>query len=317
MTRQKFNKYVLISIISAVIAAPSYMLIKIITDTQLDDVSFMALRYSLLIIACLPVVIGAWPKIRQNWKPILLCNIFIAVSGWTHTPSISLSTASYISVLHLFSPIVLVIVSAAIVKEKLNFRKIVGVAIAFIGAFVMFALPVFLSNPFEFYPEATILSLTNSFAFAFAMILWRKIKIAGVPMIAMMGSTYVLLAFSTSVVSMANNGILLPFNVIINQPVILITIVYLAIIVSLLSHMLNANIYTKVDSSLVSATNYLSKILGILLPVLILRESLSIYMIIGGLVALVGIVIINTKPRKQPIRRRPRKKRRAKIKSSA
>ncbi|MCL1877116.1 EamA family transporter [Candidatus Saccharibacteria bacterium] len=301
MGKRKFHRCILISVFSAVLTAPAYMLTKIVTNTQLDDMSFMAIRYGLIVVVCLPLVIKYFGKIAKNLRLVLACNVFLMIAGIVHTPAISSSTSSYVAIMHLFSPITFVLLSATLIREKLNTRKIIGITVAFIGAFVMFALPAITADgTFQFYPEATILSFINGVCFGIVMIMWRKINLSGVPIWATMGSTFILLAVTTGVVSViSNGGVETPLSIVLANPAIPITIAFLSIVVSLISHIMNTEVYEKVGSTVVAATSYLGKILGIILPIVILRESLSVHLIGGAIITIIGIVIIDTKPKRR------------------
>jgi len=293
---KKLNKYVLFTILTAILSAPGVILIKTVTNTGLDDMSFMAIRYTLLFLVCLPSIIRAFPLIRKNAKLILISGVTMILSAFTFTSSISKSSALYASSLYILSPIIFLLMSSAFYKEGITLRKITGIVIAFSGAFIMFALPALVDSDIQFYPEATILIFIHMLVGALIGILWRKINEAHIPMAATLGITFAFPAVVALVISLiANQGISTPISIIANNLFILPIIVYASIVISIVTHHLNTISYRKVGASVISASSYLHKLLAVSLPIIFLNERPSVYLIIGAIVTVAGIIVIDTK----------------------
>ncbi len=71
-----------------------------------------------------------------------------------------------------------------------------------------------------------------------------------------------------------------------------IAIFYSAIAVALLSRALGIKSYEFIGAARTSALAYLETFLAILIPIIVLKEQLSIEMIIGGGVILTGVFIV-------------------------
>ena len=67
------------------------------------------------------------------------------------------------------------------------------------------------------------------------------------------------------------------------------TAVYSGVAVLLIARSLNVVTYEHIGSAVVGALDYLEKLLAILIPVVILHETLSVEMVLGGALILCGV----------------------------
>jgi drug/metabolite transporter (DMT)-like permease len=290
---------VILSFISVTLAAPHALILKLATNAGIDNFSFIAIRALLVLLICAPFLIRSRQKLAKNWKLILLSNIFIGIASISHIAGVRVAPASYTSVIGMFSPIIFLIISAAFIKERMSLNKIFGIAIAFVGAAIMFALPLLLdSHNLQIYPESIIFNFINITAFAFTMVIYRKIYARGVPIVTTMGSSWFLVFIVATILSLTTNSdIAAPISIMINNPIIIFCAFYSSIMVEIVSHGVRTHVYKKVGAFVISAASFFGKVLGVILPLIILRESLSIHVIIGAIVTLVGIAIIDKKPK--------------------
>jgi drug/metabolite transporter (DMT)-like permease len=74
----------------------------------------------------------------------------------------------------------------------------------------------------------------------------------------------------------------------------IIAVVYSAICVALIARLLNVMSYERLGSVVTAGLSYIENLLAILLPLLILGEIITLELIAGGLLILVGVYIAET-----------------------
>lgn len=138
----------------------------------------------MIFLAVLPFLVMNFKKLNKRGLSLsVAAGFFLATATVTYVDAIRLSEASYVSVVTLLTPVVLIIYSAKLVKEKITKKAMAGIMVSAIGATLIVLLPIALKQQggFDFYPMATFLSLINVFSFPLAVISMRKANEEGVP----------------------------------------------------------------------------------------------------------------------------------------
>ncbi|MGB4767951.1 MAG: DMT family transporter [Candidatus Saccharimonas sp.] len=289
--KKRNRKYwFLLGLLGVLIAAPNATVIRFSVAHE-DPFLFNLLRFGAGALVCLPfLLVGLHRFTRKNIKDATLAGLFIAIAVTSNVFAIKMSAASYVSIITLITPIIMVILSAKIVGEKITPRAIAGISLAAVGATTIILLPIAIHQgaSFVFYPEATLFALINTISFPLAMIYSRRANEKGVPFMPLMGYTagFVVAVNAACFVlfSETKELTIAPFN-----PWLLL---YSGVAVALLVRMLNVICYEKIGAATVSGLSYLEIFLAILLPVLILGEILSLPMIVGGALILLGVYVI-------------------------
>lgn len=287
------HKWFLVGLLSVFLAAPNSTFTKFGTDS-INPILYVGLRFLVIGIVTLPFVIKAKDKLtRSNFKHTLISAMGMAVAVMSYVGAISLSQASYVSIITLITPIFFIIFSNKITGEKISRRALYGITLAMIGAMIVVLLPVAIrqSGDFVFYPLATVLALINTISFPITIIYYRRANDEGVPIMALMNISSWVVTF-ISVVMLFVMTIF--FNATFETPAkpAIIAVFYSAIAVALLSRAMGIKSYEYIGAVRTSALAYLETFLAILIPVVVLRESLSTEMIIGGIVILLGVFIV-------------------------
>lgn len=272
------------------LAAPNATIIRIAVNDA-DPLYWTLSRFVLLSILCLPFVIKGYSSMRV---PIARKNLLIASTALTagmffYVYAIFYSQASYVSIVTLVTPIVFLVLSARLIGDRVNRRSITGVVLAAIGAMVLVILPIALSSSgVAFYPLATVLALANCFVYAIGIIYLRKSNEAGVSMPAALGVSSIMIATVAYILFLAfGDWSRTPFNTEYG-----LAVVYSAIVVALIARALNVISYEHVGASVLSALGYLETLVAILIPVFVLHEKLSVEMVVGGILILIGVFVV-------------------------
>ena len=269
------------------------MVIRVAVDTA-DPYYWVLVRFIIASIVMLPISLAMvkFSAIRKAVKYILIAGVCMALASLLYTQAIYYSQASYVVILTMLTPIILVMVSARLFRERITHRKVAGIALAMAGATVVVLLPFLATNQAGslFYPLATVLSIAQSILFVGAFIAFRRANEIGVPIIPSVGLTapvgvvitlpaFLLLGDATQ---MPND---LPFW---------LAALYSAIGIAVLFRAVTVVAYRRIGAVSVASLLYLENLLAIILPVMIIGEVISVEMAVGGVLILLGMYLVES-----------------------
>jgi drug/metabolite transporter (DMT)-like permease len=287
---KNLTPWFILSLSGIFLAAPNATIIRLGLNHTTFPV-FNLLRFIVITLVTLPSFLRDIRKLtRKNASAALQGGIYMSIAVLSYTWAIAESQASYVAIITLLTPLVFIVYSARLTGEKISMRGVAGITLAAVGALVIVALPVALnqSGTFIFYPFATVLALVNCLAFPMAIIKFKQANEAGLPYGSlMMISSAVIVLFHAVVLALfyADASFTLDYTA-------LFTILYSALAVSLLSRVISIVAYEKLGSVVSSALAYLETLLAILLPIFILGEKLSVEMVVGGILILLGLYVV-------------------------
>ena len=286
-----------VAVLAVLFAAPNGMIIKLATD-DVPAIWVSALRFIFVAVILLPLIVAAIPKMnRKNLKYSLGAGSAYTVAVISFTQAIELSTATYVNVVSLGIPAMIMLYSAYLAKERISRRAAAGIGVAALGAFVVIGVPFLASNGFalgDINPLATIFSIINVLAFPLTIVLSRRANDEGMPVTVSFGiSAIIVSTVSIAVVPLLH--VPLPLDAIKAQPTVLIPILYSALFVSLFARVMTVSAYPKIGSAAVSGLQYVETFLGIILPVILLGERMTAAMVIGGVLIILGLIVAETK----------------------
>jgi len=104
---------------------------------------FVSLRFFVASMVLLPFAIRVWQPLKR--KDLLLLTLasvlYISLSSWLLNIGLSKTTAINTAVINLLSPIILLILSIAFLKERLNIRTSLGIILALAGSVIIIGRP--------------------------------------------------------------------------------------------------------------------------------------------------------------------------------
>ena len=259
-----------------------------------DDVSmfaFNALRFGVIALLCLPFVVANLPKLnKQALKSTLIAALSIAIAVAAYTEAIKMSQASYASIISLLSPIILVVLSVRLTHERVRMRGLIGITLAALGAMVVVVMPIaFGQGSFTFYPLATFLAVLNAVFYPISTIYSRQANVVHkVSMPALLGITSMVVVVVNLVLWQTVDGA----RAVAWNNELFWAIFYSGIVVALIARAIAVFTYERIGAARIAPLTYLESIITILIPVFVLGESLSIYMILGGVLILVGTIVV-------------------------
>lgn len=283
-----------VAVLAALLSAPNGTFIKIASG-EIDALTLNVLRFGLIALVTLPYIIRMRRKFnKKNTLYSFYMGLCMTIAALSYSAAISLSQASYVSIIALAMPIVFIVYSILMTRERIRSRSIFGIAVAVTGAFLVVALPMILSGEVtnDFPPLATVFAVIDCLAFPLAIIFSRKANDNGLPIMASFGVS----AFVVTAVCLVLSSIFIDPVVYtaLGSIDVIVAVVYSAIFVALIARMLNVASYERIGSVAVSGVSYIESLLSILLPLLLLGEVISIELVIGGLMILIGVYFVET-----------------------
>jgi drug/metabolite transporter (DMT)-like permease len=287
---KNINKWFWLGLMATIIGSPNGTIIKI-TVADLDPSYFNFLRFGLIFIVTLPYLILKIKRINKSgFKYAVLAGITLSIAVTVWVEAIKLSNASYASLITLVTPVFFISYSVKLNNESISKKSAAGITLAALGAFVMIFLPIAAKGGVlggQFYPLATLLLLSNSASYPLATIAVKKSNDSGVPMAS-------IISVSSLVIFIINGAMML-----INKPVstsidggAVTAVLFSGLAVGVIHRMAAIKSYEHIGSVASSALSYFGSFLSILIPVFVLGEQLSLSMVAGGVLILLGIYII-------------------------
>ena len=277
------NKYwILITILGAVWGS-AFMFIKIATP-ELGPIALVNIRLAVAGLIFIPFLLQQkyLKHFRRNLKNILVLSVINTALPFSLFAYASLeSSSNMLSILNGTTAIMAVVISTIWLKIRLNFFQIMGV---FIGLFGI----VVLANPDNVYisMKATIFCLSAAFCYALSANYIQKF--------AYKTNTIVLIGWSLVIASV----LLLPitfFNLPSQSPSnnVIFSILWLGVISTGVAFLGYVRLIEKVGAVKTATVAYFIPVFGVIWGYVFLGEPITLQILIGMILILIGIVFTN------------------------
>lgn len=281
-----------VGLAAALLTGPNMTVLKVLSG-EIEPLALNAMRSLILIIVTIPFMLLAWKKYsKQNVSHALMAGICMTIAVTSAIYALKYSQASYVVVLALMSPIMLILLSKRMIKERISRRAVMGISIAALGALIAVALPIMIKTgaSFTFYPLATILIAINCIFFPLGIIYLRKAHEAGLPLTAASGITSVVILVVCGTISLVLHGVTTEqFNNLTTN--MWLAVLYSSVIVAFVARIMSVSSFERIGSVATSGLSYINTIIAIIIPVLILDEQLSSAVVLGGALILLGVYL--------------------------
>ena len=278
---------------TALLHAGNYAVAKLIMPEYLNPFSLIMLR--LVIAGSLFWIVSAFlPKSLLNFKEhrrLIYCalagssaNILLFFWG------LSLTNASNASLIMTITPVFVLMLSAWVLKEKLNFRKWTGILIGFSGAVLLG------KNTFSTSGTETLLGdfmvFVNAFLYGLYLVLVKPLAQKHHPIVLFKWiSLYGLLFISPFCFNdfIQENWIDLPPN-------IWLLILYVCVAATFFTYLLNAFALKFANASLVGIYIYVQPIVATIIAISIGQEDFDLSKLFIAIYIFFGVYLVSSKP---------------------
>lgn len=279
-------------LLGALLVAPNATILKSLSN-DVDPFLINTIRALVLTVLTLPFAVRAFRYAdAKNMRYATYAGVCMMVALTTNIFALKYSQASYVTILSLMTPALLVLFSTKMVGEKINFKSAAGMTVAALGAFVAVAFPIILGtgSSMKFYPLATALIVLNAISVALGVIYTRKAHEARMPLTAVVSVSSVIILMLSALALVIFSDV--PDSLDTISGPAWIGILYAAIAVAWLARILNVSSYEHIGAVTSGGLSYLQAIIAIIIPVVVLHEVLSIWVLLGGVIILLGIFSI-------------------------
>ena len=229
-----------------------------------------------------------WPK-GKEWRSILILSFlnFLIANGLSNW-GVKYISAGLGSIIGAIFPLWLVVIGFFSAKSKMPTKAIIGLLLGFGGVCIIFYehLQDFLKADFRI---GIILSLIATWGWAFGTI-YTKSHAARFNPYFSIGLQMVVSGLALTCVSYTVTGVI-PLTAIPWQS--WIAVAYLVVFGSVISFIAYLFALQNLSTEQASLYAYVNPVVAVLLGWLIFSESLTVFIAVGGLVALLGVYLVN------------------------
>ena len=237
------------------------------------------------------------PIEKKDRLTILKCGLFgMSINIAAFIAGLDYSTPVNSSILIIISPIFVVILSFFIFKNKINFIKILGIILGFIGAMILILTADSNSSIGRNIPLGNFLFIINSISYAYYLIIVKP-----------MAEKYDLITLFKWLFLI---GLIFNFPLGINQfldvdwaslPLweAVLPMVFVVVGTTCMTYFLNGYALSKITSTEVAVFMYLQPIIGILFAIFTKSDTITLIMFIASMLIFTGVYLTSVINRKK------------------
>lgn len=237
------------------------------------------------------------PKERiesKDWGRIVVCSLFgMAINMLSFFKGLDLSTPINSSVLVTTTPIIVVVLSAFLIEERIRMAKGIGILIGLVGALVLVLYGNEIRGDAPNIPLGNILFLVNALFFALYLILVKKLVDKYHPF-TLMKWLFLIGVFLNLPITLPEfleiSWATLPWEAIWKMGFVVIGTTFC-------TYLFNAYALTQLKASTVSAFVYLQPLIGIIFAVISGRDSLTPVKTGAAILVLIGVYLVGKRPK--------------------
>lgn len=231
---------------------------------------------------------------KKEWISIVILSLLnFALTNGLSTWGLQHITAGLGSIIGAIFPLWLVVIGLFTSSGKIPGKAIIGLLVGFAGVCIVFFdhLEDFLDPNFRF---GIFISLAATWTWAFGTLYTKKKAAAFNPYFSLglqMVISGVILSVFTQLVNTPSNKLAIPFDEIPWQS--WASIGYLALFGSIISFIAYLYALQHLPTEQASIYAYVNPVVAVLLGSLLFSERVTVYIAVGGAVALVGVYLVN------------------------
>ena len=237
------------------------------------------------------------PIEKKDRLTILKCGLFgMSINIAAFIAGLDYSTPVNSSILIIISPIFVVILSFFIFKNKINFIKILGIILGFIGAMILILTADSNSSIGRNIPLGNFLFIVNSISYAYYLIIVKP-----------MAEKYDLITLFKWLFLI---GLIFNFPLGINQfldvdwaslPLweAVLPMIFVVVGTTCMTYFLNGYALSKITSTEVAVFMYLQPIIGILFAIFTKSDTITLIMIVASVLIFTGVYLTSVLKQKK------------------
>lgn len=239
-------------------------------------------------------ILGPKQKIeKRDWGRLVVCSIFgMVINMLAFFKGLQLSTPINSSVLVTVTPIIVVILSALLIKEKITWQKASGILMGFVGALLLILMGAEIRQDAPNIPLGNTLLIVNATAYGTYLILVKKLIEKYHPFTLMKWLFTIAVVINSPITF--NEVAAIQWSLI--PPQAYAAIAFVIIGTTFLTYLFNVFALTQLKASSVSAYTYLQPLIGILFALGTGKDSLNTIKILAAFLVLAGVYLASRRP---------------------
>lgn len=231
---------------------------------------------------------------KKDFFRLMLCGLFgVAINQLFFFEGLNLTTPINAAIIMTISPVLVIITSAIIIKEKITVRKIIGIFLGLIGACILILNSGDISFENDFF-TGNILVLINATSYAIYLVLVKTLMKRYNPITVMF---YVFIFGLIFVLPFGIDEILKIDLTTFNEEIYL-KIGFVVICTTFIAYMFNAFALKSLNPSVVSVYIYLQPLLASLIAIALNSDSLSLVKIFSAIFIFSAVFLVSIPSKK-------------------
>lgn len=231
---------------------------------------------------------------KKDFFRLMLCGLFgVAINQLFFFEGLNLTTPINAAIIMTISPVLVIITSAIIIKEKITVRKIIGIILGLIGACILILNSGDISFENDFF-TGNILVLINATSYAIYLVLVKTLMKRYNPITVMF---YVFIFGLIFVLPFGIDEILKIDLTTFNEEIYL-KIGFVVICTTFIAYMFNAFALKSLNPSVVSVYIYLQPLLASLIAIALNSDSLSLVKILSAIFIFSAVFLVSIPSKK-------------------
>ncbi|MEO9512315.1 MAG: DMT family transporter [Flavobacteriaceae bacterium] len=231
---------------------------------------------------------------RKDWGRILICAILgMVINMLSFFKGLQLSTPINSSVLITITPIIVVVLSAFFLKEKVTLNKGLGILLGFVGAVALILFGVEVRQDAPNIPLGNLLFIINSTSYGAYLVVVKKLIEKYHP--------FTLMKWLFTIAIIINLPITLPQFLEIQWATMpgwaYATIAFVVLGTTFLTYLFNVFALTQLKASTVGAFGYLQPLIGISFALFSGKDQLTLIKVVAMILVLVGVYLASKRPK--------------------
>ncbi|UII81816.1 DMT family transporter [Flagellimonas sp. CMM7] len=234
---------------------------------------------------------------KKDWGRILVCAILgMVINMLAFFKGLQLSTPINSAVLVTITPIIVVILSAFFLREKITLNKGLGILLGFIGAIALILFGAEIRQDAPNIPLGNFLFIVNATSYGAYLIVVKKLIEKYHP--------FTLMKWLFTIAVIINFPITLPEFMEIEWSTIPLwaygSIAFVVIGTTFMTYLFNVFALTELKASTVGAFVYVQPLFGILFALFSGKDQLTLVKIMATVLVLLGVYLASKKPKPNP-----------------
>ncbi|MDA9227742.1 DMT family transporter [Flavobacteriales bacterium] len=283
-------------IIVNLIYALNYTIAKDVMPEYIEPSGFILLRViggSILFFFIYFFIVKERVK-KKDFFRLMLCGLFgVAINQLFFFEGLNLTTPINAAIIMTISPVLVIITSAIIIKEKITVRKIIGIFLGLIGACILILNSGDISFKNDFF-TGNILVLINATSYAIYLVLVKTLMKRYNPITVMF---YVFIFGLIFVLPFGIDEIQKIDFTTFNEEIYL-KIGFVVICTTFIAYMFNAFALKSLNPSVVSVYIYLQPLLASLIAIALNSDTLSLVKILSAIFIFSAVFLVSIPSKK-------------------